>query len=292
MSYPLSPNLPRGVNLDPPTMITTCADKFADQSCFESYVRNAIQKASNPQILVFTKVSSSWGEQTVDSVNQKRDGYSTRKTYNSWTKVLRVIVMSTEIHDCVQDWWRLCELDLRDTGVLTSFEQIQLVARVGTTLMFQSGPYRGSQKEPDFFLRANNDRLPSFVIESGWSESWDDLMNDMNLLLVGGDGDISAVVILKWSLNRNTMLVEGAVELYVRDRNGMPVRRQREVIFPAPPQTQNPQRLELTRKEIFGPHLLADPARNGPPNAMVYLEISHLRLVATRALQLMTFTPA
>ncbi|GAB1196995.1 hypothetical protein APSETT444_006276 [Aspergillus pseudonomiae] len=255
MSYPLSPNLPRGVNSDPPTIITTCADKFADQSCFESYVRNAIQKASNPQILVFTKV-------------------------------LRVIVMSTEIHDCVQDWWRLCELDLRDTGVLTSFEQIQLVARVGTTLMFQSGPYRGSQKEPDFFLRANNDRLPSFVIESGWSESWDDLMNDMNLLLVGGDGDISAVVILKWSLNRNPMLVEGAVELYVRDRNGMPV------IFPAPPQTQNPQRLELTRKEIFGPHLLADPARNGPPNAMVYLEISHLRLVATRALQLMTFTPA
>ncbi|GAB1206584.1 hypothetical protein APSETT445_005274 [Aspergillus pseudonomiae] len=235
MSYPLSPNLPRGVNSDPPTIITTCADKFADQSCFESYVRNAIQKASNPQILVFTKVSSSWGEQTVDSVNQKRDGYSTRKTYNSWTKVLRVIVMSTEIHDCVQDWWRLCELDLRDTGVLTSFEQIQLVARVGT---------------------------------------------------IGGDGDISAVVILKWSLNRNPMLVEGAVELYVRDRNGMPV------IFPAPPQTQNPQRLELTRKEIFGPHLLADPARNGPPNAMVYLEISHLRLVATRALQLMTFTPA
>lgn len=66
-------------------------------------------------------------------------------------------------------------------------------------------------------------------MESGWSESWNHLMDDMNLLLVGGDGAINAVVILNWQLNRHTRLVSGFVELYVRDRNGMPVRRQREV---------------------------------------------------------------
>lgn len=54
----------------------------------------------------------------------------------------------------------------------------------------------------------------------------------------------------------------------------------------------NPQRLELNRREVFGPDLLPDPTRNGPPNAMVYLEISHLRLTATRALQRMNLTPA
>lgn len=54
-------------------------------------------------------------------------------------------------------------------------------------------------------------------------------MNDMNLLLVGGNGDVRAVAILKWNLNRPTRLVSGFVELYVRDRNGIPVKRQREV---------------------------------------------------------------
>ena len=54
-------------------------------------------------------------------------------------------------------------------------------------------------------------------------------MDDMNLLLVGGNGDIRAVTIIKWKLNRRTRVVSGFVELYVRDRQGMPVRRQSEV---------------------------------------------------------------
>lgn len=54
-------------------------------------------------------------------------------------------------------------------------------------------------------------------------------MDDMNLLLVGGDGAINAVVILKWELHRTTNLVSGFGELYVHDRNGMPVLHQREV---------------------------------------------------------------
>ncbi|KAJ5124861.1 uncharacterized protein N7515_008686 [Penicillium bovifimosum] len=32
----------------------------------------------------------------------------------------------------------------------------------------------------------------------------------------------------------------------------MPVRRQREDVFPIPPQTPTPQRLNLTRREVFG----------------------------------------
>lgn len=54
-------------------------------------------------------------------------------------------------------------------------------------------------------------------------------MDDMKLLLVGGAGAIRVVVILNWRLNRTTRSVSGFSELYVRDRNGMPVRRQREV---------------------------------------------------------------
>ncbi|PIG87452.1 hypothetical protein AARAC_005483 [Aspergillus arachidicola] len=292
MSSPLNSNLYRGVSSEPPVVITTCADRFADQSSFESHVRDAIQHASNPQILVFTKVNPSWGEQTVDSINDTRDGYSTRKNYNSLAEVLRITLMPTELHDCVQDWWQSSQMTLWDTGDLTSHEQFQIQTRVGTTLEFRSGPYRCSRKEPDLFIRTNNNRLPSLVVECGWSESRDYLLDDMNLLLVGGEGDIRAVVIFNWQLSRNTSVVSGAVELYVLDRAGMPIRRQREVIFPVPPQNQNPQRLELTRREVFGPHLQQDPTRNGPPNAMVYLEISHLRFAATRALRRMNLTPA
>lgn len=71
--------------------------------------------------------------------------------------------------------------------------------------------------------------LPSFAIECGWGERWDDLFSDMNLLLVGGDGGVRAVVLLKWKLKSRTRQVSGFSELYVRDRNGMPIRWQREV---------------------------------------------------------------
>ncbi|KAJ5495112.1 hypothetical protein N7539_000228 [Penicillium diatomitis] len=240
MSRPLKPNLSPNASPEPSsTMITTCANKFVDQVEFESHVRDAIQRASNPQVLVYTKVSSLWAEQTVDSINQTRDGYSTRKNYNSFTQVLRITIMPTVLHDCVQTWWRLSEIAMRDTGDLTGYEQAQIETLVGTTLEFQSGPYRCSRKEPDFFIRAKNDALPSLVMESGWSESWNHLMDDMSLLLVGGDGAINAVVILSWQLNRRTRLVSGFVELYVRDRSGMPMLRQREDVFPAPPSNPN-----------------------------------------------------
>ncbi|KAB8198989.1 hypothetical protein BDV34DRAFT_233528 [Aspergillus parasiticus] len=264
MSSPLNSNLYRGVSSEPPVVITTCANRFADQSSFESHVRDAIQHASNPQILVFTKVNPSWGEQTVDSINDTRDGYSTRKNYNSLAEVLRITLMPTELHDCVQDWWRSSQMTWWNTGDLTSHEQFQIQTRVGTTLEFRSGPYRCSRKEPDLFIRTYGSRLPSLVVE------------------FGGVGAITAILIIEWQVQRNTRVVSGAVELFVRDRNGIPIRRQRE----------NPQRLELTRREVFGPDLLPDPTRNGPPNAMVYLEISHLRFAATRALRRMNLTPA
>lgn len=97
-------------------------------------------------------------------------------------------------------------------------------------------------------------------MESGWSESWDQLMDDMNLLLAGGDGAIHAVVILKWQLNRRMRLVSGFVELYVRDRNGMPVHRQREVC----PKPLVSLVDSLTAVRMFSP----SPLKPQPPNGL------------------------
>jgi hypothetical protein len=137
------------------------------------------------------------------------------------------------------------------------------------------------------------DTLPSFVIESGWSSSSHELLDDMNMLLVGGDGLIKAVVILNWSLHRSTSVVSGFAELYVRDRNGIPTRRQHEPIFPAPPQNAAaPQRLMLSRLECFGPSLVTDPARTTPPDPNLYLLIEDLRVVALASLTRMNLTAA
>jgi hypothetical protein len=124
-------------------------------------------------------------------------------------------------------------------------------------------------------------------MESGWSESYNRLLDDMNMLLVGGDGAIQVVVTINWTLNRHTRLVRGFVESYVRDRNGMPVLRQREQIVPIPRQTSTPQRLEFSRREVFGASLL--PVL---PQAKFYQAIDDLRSVAANALLLMNLGPA
>jgi hypothetical protein len=65
--------------------------------------------------------------------------YSLRKTYDSLTKVLRIKVMPTELHDCCQSWWRLSEINLRRIGDLTDDEQAQLDVLVGASKI----PYTG-----------------------------------------------------------------------------------------------------------------------------------------------------
>ncbi|OQD69181.1 hypothetical protein PENPOL_c002G07143 [Penicillium polonicum] len=139
------------------------------------------------------------------------------------------------------------------------------------------------------FVRSSCDRLPSFVIESGWNESWNALMNDMYLSLIGGNGDVCAAAILKWNLSRRTILLSGFVD--VRHTNGIPVKRQREETF-AVPTGIGTRRLALTRQEVFGPRLTPDPARIQSPNIMVYLEMKDLRAVALRALHRMDLYPA
>ncbi|KNG81540.1 hypothetical protein ANOM_009951, partial [Aspergillus nomiae NRRL 13137] len=98
---------------------------------------------------------------------------------------------------------------------------------------FQS-PYVGCRKEPDFFLRSDSIRMPEFVIETGWSESWSRLQHDMNLWLVGGAGDVGAVLLLKWKRIGDSNKARGKAELYALDRNGIPVMEDSKVLYSNP----------------------------------------------------------
>ena len=95
-----------------------------------------------------------------------------------------------------------------------------------------SPPYQSSRKSADYQIRPNNDDLPSFVIESGWSETYTKLKDDMRLWLVGGRTTVNVVLLLNWTKKANTNQVKGVAEIWIRDAVGNPYLRQKEVYAP------------------------------------------------------------
>lgn len=127
------------------------------------------------------------------------------------------------------------------------------------------------------------------MVESGWSQSFPRLEEDINLWLVGGQGQVKATIILNWQRVRNTNTVRGRAILYKLDRNGMPCLQQDIVIFPAhPPIQAASEQLILSRREVFGDNILQ--GRN--PNDQLVFSIDLLREKARGALELMGLSPA
>ena len=93
------------------------------------------------------------------------------------------------------------------------------------------GPYAASRKEPDLLLRHDAQHLPSFVIESGWSESLPRLRSDMRLWLVGGQPEVQVVIVLGWSkLTGNPIeRIKGIFEVWERNAVNMPYLKQEGV---------------------------------------------------------------
>ncbi|GFF71996.1 hypothetical protein IFM47457_03025 [Aspergillus lentulus] len=228
-------------------MTVTSANHFDKQADFTDHVVSSLHRNREYHEFIFNDVPPSWA----DAVYQHIDEIiPSRKSYNSESRELRIRVKPTEILD---------------------------------SLFFKSGPYSGSWKEPDFFFRPNNLILPTTAVESGWSESKELLRNGMDLSLVGGNGSINVVIIVQWT--RLQERVSGTVELFVRDKNGMPTLQQSEPIFPRP---AAPNNLSIKRRDLFGPALV--PGRNG--NDTLYLDLERLRNYATRGLGFMNLVPS
>lgn len=97
-------------------------------------------------------------------------------------------------------------------------------------LELPDGLYAGSLQEPDLFVEPRGHLLPTFIIACGFSESWSRLQDDVDLWLLGSNGSVNGVLLLKWVTIENSNRVQGSVELYCLDDNGAPVLRQREVL--------------------------------------------------------------
>lgn len=76
-------------------------------------------------------------------------------------------------------------------------------------------------------LRPDNQAHPSIVFESCWSESYNRLQSDMRLWLLGSS-DVKVVLILSWT-RLSQERVKGTIEVFSRDGNGQPYKRQHAV---------------------------------------------------------------
>jgi hypothetical protein len=121
-------------------------------------------------------------------------------------------------------------------------------------------------------------------LSRGDRESYNDLLDDMNRLLIGGDGAIKIVILVKWTKHANNS-VSGVLELYRNDRQGIPRRTQTEIIFPMPA-GDPPQPLDIRRCDLYP----VQSPRN--PNEIFPLVISRLRYHARISLAKEGYVPA
>ena len=96
------------------------------------------------------------------------------------------------------------------------------------SLQIPRWPVCRHSKAPKVGIRVAHSVLPRVVIESGWNECIEDLHNDMQEWLIGGNDRVRAVIILKWS-RVQTKYIRGFAELYMWDKTGMPHLTQTEV---------------------------------------------------------------
>ena len=110
--------------------------------------------------------------------------YSGARThYNSFTQVLILQCMANLIHDPYS--FVAC--------TIFANPHIQLLPNIFTIssnsdFFHFNGPYEGSQKQADAFVRIHGSYWPTLVVETGWSEDHRDLVEDAKLWLLGSRG--------------------------------------------------------------------------------------------------------
>ena len=116
-------------------------------------------------------------------------------------------------------------------------------------------------------------------------------MEDMKLWLVGGGGEINAVTILTWKGVKNSNRVEGTVELFGRDDQGMPILLQSEPIFPVPEPALGQgtvPAVHLTRQMLLGSTIRP----NTNPADLFELTLDRLRVLAAEEMGFHGLVPA
>ncbi|OXV07090.1 hypothetical protein Egran_05145 [Elaphomyces granulatus] len=215
-----------------------------------------------------------------DSIFERSRG---RINYNPVTEVLRVKIMTSEIHEAPVRWLNTEFGHMMRTGWLTAGEiELMDFGSPGPEFHGFQGRYIGAKKTADWICRADTDRFPRILVEVGWTEIFPRLRQDKDLWIRGA-ADVQLVILVNWNKLRHGR-VNGTVEVWGRDNAGDPMLIHEEQIFPG----GGNQVIPLTRGQIFGNSLL--PNRNA--NDVWNLEVSRLRVKAGEKLAAMSLTPA
>ncbi|PUU72185.1 acetyl-CoA carboxylase [Tuber borchii] len=126
-----------------------------------------------------------------------------RYEYNSFTERLIIKYMATPTHDSLHYFFNQTFSSFL-IGRIGSLKASQLFSvGSGTTFEGFEGKWSGgSSKLPDAFAMLKTTEFPAIVCESGFSESWDNLMQDARLWLLGTEGQTKIVVILSFTENQ------------------------------------------------------------------------------------------
>ncbi|KAL1982947.1 hypothetical protein VTN96DRAFT_634 [Rasamsonia emersonii] len=199
-------------------------------------IRHTILTATGYQEPIYENVDPSVGSEVAYSLDRDPEVERVRPSihYSSVTRILRVHIMPTEIHECHTRWLTMEFNRMLVSNWLTLAESDAL--EISNGLTFESclqEPYAASSKTPDWYCRVDTANLPRIVVESGWSERWPQLNQDSDLWMRGGAPEVQLVLIFHWRKLRGGR-VRGDLQVWDRDALGNANLRQTEQIFPLP----------------------------------------------------------
>ncbi|KAH0542242.1 hypothetical protein FGG08_003364 [Glutinoglossum americanum] len=126
-----------------------------------------------------------------------------RFSYNSSISTLSIRLMPTSVYESITS--TLIEGFTAAISTLPVPLRPMISAVPGQDFVGFGGRYRGSEKTPDLavkFVNTEGGFEPKFILEAGFSESYDDLVRDAELW-INGRNDVSAVLLVKFKETPN-----------------------------------------------------------------------------------------
>ncbi|PUU75201.1 hypothetical protein B9Z19DRAFT_1067613 [Tuber borchii] len=220
-TYPTATGYTRITVGEPPILLKSSTGRSADILGVSNYESNnfamkpaiTLGELRQPRILelletanedlccehVSIKDFDSWTIENPELEENKHIRYE----YNSFTERLIIKYMATATHDSLHYFFNqtFSSFLIGRIGLLKTSQLFSV--GTGTTFEGFGGKWSGgSSKLPDAFAKLQTTRLPAIVCESGFSESWDNLMEDARLWLLGTEGQTKIVVVLSFIENQ------------------------------------------------------------------------------------------
>ncbi|KAE8134447.1 hypothetical protein BDV38DRAFT_163048 [Aspergillus pseudotamarii] len=189
--------------------------------------------------------------------------------YNSFTQMLDVD-MPLWVHGLCINWFNSWVTQMVVEGYVA---QRSLYVSTGITLRGFTGRFHGSVKEPDCFITSRG-IWPGVTLEVGYSETYDKLLQDADLMLEGSQGKIRLVILVKLVPPgpNDTHFETGFVELHEYNPASGTRRKRgwRKTLYPIP-RSHGQQRITLQWDDIIRDNtdLLLRPVSSPPPPLML-----------------------